>query len=202
MYEALRKKDEVWKGCLLLIVYDEHGGLFDHVRPEKCESPDDLTCQSPPFDFTLLGPRVPAVIVSPYVQPKTIVHNRHFDHTSIAATAMALFTQPGVWPSDVLGKRARSANTFDTILNLNAAPRMEPLDFGALTPPAHVPAMGLSSLQYEQLWQAADLEQRLPHDLRTGINPDKITNEHDAGEYVALVMTRLDQAGRDGRLGH
>jgi phospholipase C len=202
VYDALRSSDDVWKSSMLLVVYDEHGGIYDHVGPGMCESPDGLSCQSPPFDFTRLGPRVPAVIVSPYVARGTIVHDLVFDHTSILATAMALFTAAGVWPSNILGDRAMNANTFDTILDLDSPPRMERPDFGAVTPGVHVPAVGLSSLQYEQLWHAAELEQRLPLDLRTGINPDKISNEHDAGAYVALVTERLAQATREGRLGH
>jgi phospholipase C len=201
IYDALRENDDVWEHCVFLIVYDEHGGLFDHVVPGPCESPDGLECQSPRFDFTRLGPRVPAVIVSPYVQAQTIVHDV-FDHTSILATAMALFTGAAVWPSDALGARTMAANTFDTILDLDAVPRSDVIDFGALAPPVHVPALGLSSLQSEHIWQAAELEQRLPMELRTKINPEKISNEHDAGEYVALVMARLDQARREGRLEH
>lgn len=33
VYDALRSKPEVWRKTLLLITYDEHGGLYDHVVP-------------------------------------------------------------------------------------------------------------------------------------------------------------------------
>ena len=32
-YEALRANEEVWNKTLLIILYDEHGGFFDHVYP-------------------------------------------------------------------------------------------------------------------------------------------------------------------------
>lgn len=33
VYKTLRKKEEIWKKTLLIITYDEHGGLYDHVVP-------------------------------------------------------------------------------------------------------------------------------------------------------------------------
>lgn len=33
VYNALRQNDEVWNQTLLVITYDEHGGLYDHVVP-------------------------------------------------------------------------------------------------------------------------------------------------------------------------
>jgi phospholipase C len=58
---------DVWQKTMLLIVYDVHGGLFDHVAPPACQNPDTRNSPAPPFDFTRLGVRVPAVIVSPYI---------------------------------------------------------------------------------------------------------------------------------------
>ena len=201
VYEALRSNDEVWQSSVLLIVYDEHGGLYDHVPPGVCASPDELRCQSPAFDFTRLGVRVPAVIVSPYIAPRTIVHELDFDHTSIIATAMKLFV-PDKWPSDLLGQRAKAAKTFDLVLDLNAPPRMAPIDFGQLAAPTHESAMGLSGLQRDAIKHAAELEARLPLSLRAGINPERITNELDAGEYLTKVADALRQATEDQIHGH
>jgi hypothetical protein len=144
---------------------------------------------------------VPAVIVSPYVAPRTIVHDVSFDHTSIIATAMKLFV-PGAWPSDVLGQRAKAANTFDRVLNLDADPRMEPIDFGQLAAPSHASVMGLSGLQRDAIKHAAELEMRLPANLQTGIKPDKITNEQDAGEYLRKVTDALRKATEEQSHGH
>jgi phospholipase C len=33
VYKAIRANDDVWRSTLLLIVWDEHGGIFDHVPP-------------------------------------------------------------------------------------------------------------------------------------------------------------------------
>jgi phospholipase C len=33
VYEALRSNTDIWRNTLLIITYDEHGGLYDHVVP-------------------------------------------------------------------------------------------------------------------------------------------------------------------------
>lgn len=75
------------RGEIMLIwLYDEHGGYYDHVPPPVAIPPDDIPPAYTPFvgGYDLYGVRVPAVVVSPwaradYVSP--VVH----DHTSILA---------------------------------------------------------------------------------------------------------------------
>jgi phospholipase C len=40
VYEAIRNSP-VWKTSLLIIVYDEHGGFYDHVKPGCAIPPGD-----------------------------------------------------------------------------------------------------------------------------------------------------------------
>lgn len=200
VYTDLRRNDDVWKSSILAVVYDEHGGLYDHAVPPSCVSPDDISCPSPSFDFTLLGPRVPAVIISPYVQAGQIDHANIYDHTSFIATAMKLFV-PQAWPSAVLGKRAQSAKTFDLILDLSMPPRMEVPNFA--NPPAQPAAVGdisaaaapLSKLQQESILHAVALNQRLPPQLKVRQNPANIQDEHAAGEYLKNVANSLRKLG-------
>jgi phospholipase C len=63
------------------ITYDEHGSFFDHVRPPA------LPTSPPPQafyrnGFSTLGVRVPAIVVSPFVQPASLCEQL-LDHTSI-----------------------------------------------------------------------------------------------------------------------
>ena len=39
VYNAIFGNPDLWKSTALLIVYDEHGGIYDHVPPPAC--PDD-----------------------------------------------------------------------------------------------------------------------------------------------------------------
>jgi phospholipase C len=95
VYEAIKQNVELWASTALLIVYDEHGGIYDHVPPPSC-TPDQFTASANdtgtgvPFAFDRLGVRVPAILVSPWIPGGTVV-NRVFDHASIPATVTAYF---------------------------------------------------------------------------------------------------------------
>jgi acid phosphatase len=58
-----------WKDMLIVITYDEFGGFWDHVTPPKAD-------QWGP------GPRIPALVVSPYAR-KGFVDSTPYDTTSI-----------------------------------------------------------------------------------------------------------------------
>ncbi|GAA2586370.1 alkaline phosphatase family protein [Actinomadura fulvescens] len=126
VYETLRARPEVFDKTLLLITYDENGGFYDHVPPERGmadpgHDPDPMTAalrfllhrKSAAFDFTMTGGRVPAVAVSPYI-PEGAVDTEPRDHASVPATLRALFA-PAAEP---LTPRDAAAPRFDTLLTL------------------------------------------------------------------------------------
>jgi hypothetical protein len=87
IYAAMRRSP-LWEDSVLLVLYDEHGGLFDHAEPPTgVPSPGRGEYG---FDFARLGIRVPCLIVSPYAprgaswKPK----NGFLDHTSLIATLL------------------------------------------------------------------------------------------------------------------
>jgi phospholipase C len=91
VYNAVRSGPG-WGQTLLVITYDEHGGCYDHVIPPVARRPDNLAPDG--FDFGTFGVRVPAVIISPYMEAGKIVRPTGqipFDHTSIIATLRKLF---------------------------------------------------------------------------------------------------------------
>ncbi len=94
VYNAI-KSSPLWPNTALLIVYDEHGGIYDHVVPPACK-PDQFTASANdtgtgmPFAFDRLGVRVPAILVSPWIPAGTVV-DRVFDHASIPATVTKFF---------------------------------------------------------------------------------------------------------------
>ena len=97
-----------WSKTLLIWLYDEHGGYYDHVAPPAAIAPDDVLGTSLPerfpwlrrirflrrdlaqYDLEDAGPRtydrygfrVPAVLVSPYAK-RDFVTDTIFDHTSV-----------------------------------------------------------------------------------------------------------------------
>jgi phospholipase C len=129
VYVALGKNAETWNSTLLVIVYDEHGGLFDHAKPPTAVPPDNLQSANPFFAFDRLGVRVPAVLVSPYIQAGTIVTDT-FDHSSLAATARKVFLGDA-WRDKYLTKRDLAANTFEGVLTLEQARKWDGADISA-----------------------------------------------------------------------
>ncbi len=106
VYNALRASP-YWSTSVLLVVFDEHGGLYDHVLPLTTVAPDNHPSDSSYVDFKHLGVRVPAVVISPYAQATTDI--RTYDHTSVIATAGKLF---GLEVPPTLGLRAAQAAAF------------------------------------------------------------------------------------------
>jgi len=99
IYDAIRNSPD-YESTLLIILFDEHGGCYDHVAPPsapECElaiAPDRMIPAGEPggigFKFDRLGPRVPAIIISAYTPPQTRLHQT-FEHTSILSTVIRVF---------------------------------------------------------------------------------------------------------------
>jgi len=125
VYDAIRSCDEVWRSTLFLIVWDEHGGIFDHVSPPTLPYGDSFRSGVAGFNFNRLGVRVGAIVVSPYVTPS--VSHALFEHASIPATV----TQQFIGPPDTHARyrREQHAPTLQRLL-IDMAPRMEGPDFG------------------------------------------------------------------------
>ena len=98
---ALMSNPTVWQRTLLIYTYDEHGGYYDHVPPPAAPNPGDGSHPSLPQsrwygdDYTQLGIRVPAVVVSPWARPGFVSHTV-YDHTSILATIQRKWNLPAL----------------------------------------------------------------------------------------------------------
>jgi phospholipase C len=115
IYATLRSSP-IWEKSVLIIVFDEHGGFYDHVAPPSAPAPGDgAHSDRDDFNFTKLGPRVPAIIVSPLIE-KNLVDGTQYDHTSIIKTLSNRF--PGL---GYLTDRDRNANSLDHLFTLDQA---------------------------------------------------------------------------------
>ncbi|KAL9175757.1 hypothetical protein ABFS82_02G132500 [Erythranthe guttata] len=121
VYEALRSSPQ-WNEMLFIIIYDEHGGFFDHVPTPVTgvPSPDGIIGPEPyNFRFDRLGVRVPAIMISPWIEKGTVLHGptgpyptSEFEHSSIPATVKKIFNL-----DSFLTKRDAWAGTFETVIN-------------------------------------------------------------------------------------
>jgi len=127
LYEAI-VASPIWNETAFVITYDEHGGFFDHVKPEEnIPNPDGLAYKDE-FDFTRQGVRVPFVVVSPWVKKGTVVHGTgagqgQYEHSSIPATVIhKLFksdVKPPLLQPDYLTERDAWAATFEDVFDTN-----------------------------------------------------------------------------------
>jgi phospholipase C len=223
VYKAITSNKQTFESTLLLITYDEHGGLYDHVPPPATVNPGDKPPDSTLFDFKRLGVRVPAVLVSPFIKKGTIIHDKIFDHTSIIATARKLFIAD--WEKFPLTERDRHAKTFEDCLNLSAprtdtvklpkAPSPPPprLALAAMAPGLSSSAFALSSevtnqggqpetigqlndFQQAMIFQAVMADRILPG-ATAAAQVTSMSNEWEAAEYLEQVRKCIE-ASRDG----
>jgi phospholipase C len=131
IYDAVRNSPD-WESTLLVIVFDEHGGCYDHVPPPtaaNCDvaiNPDGKIIPKGQrggigFNFDRLGPRVPAIVVSAYTPAQTRLHDT-FEHTSILTTVVNCFGLP----KDRLGVRQAKALDLASALKLDLPRRDRP----------------------------------------------------------------------------
>ncbi len=131
VYNALRSNAELWQSTLLIVVYDEHGGFYDHVAPPATIAPDDQTSE---YDFRRLGVRVPAILVSPWVDPG--VCHTVFDHTSILRYMCDKYGLPPLGSRTAPEAGALQANSFASELSKRTTPRTDtPAQLRAATAP-------------------------------------------------------------------
>jgi phospholipase C len=125
---------KAWDKTLLVWLYDEHGGYYDHVVPPRAIAPDAIAPRLPrgatQAGYDQYGFRVPAVIVSPYARPNYVSHVVH-DHTSVLKLIETKWNLPAL--------TFRDANADDLLdaLDLSGRPAF------AEPPKLPEPALGL-----------------------------------------------------------
>jgi phospholipase C len=178
VYNTLVSSPHVFEKSLLLVVYDEHGGFYDHVVPpghpgwndrypgieHAVLGPDELPADrggpDEGYAFTTLGPRVPAVVVSPWIERGSVFgwkaqkpdRRVTFDHTSILATVGAM---TGVW---VDSARARAATSLEVVATRDS-PRA---DY-----PRRIPFDARAYADDRMIERAARLDEGVSGELRT-----------------------------------
>src|SRR6185437_11892302 len=63
-------QSKYWNSTAIIIMWDEWGGFYDHVKPPQYTDPRTGAYEG-------LGYRVPLIVVSPYAKAHYISHNQH-----------------------------------------------------------------------------------------------------------------------------
>jgi phospholipase C len=103
VYNAIRGNLDLWNSTLLVVLFDEHGGFYDHLPLQPTVPPDHYHYPDE-GNFDLTGVRVPAILVSPYVRATVLADA--FDHTSLLKYLI------DKWKLGTLYNRTAVAHTF------------------------------------------------------------------------------------------
>ena len=148
VYDTLRGSP-IWDTSVLLVVWDEHGGFYDHVDPKSATPPGDVEHNrakgddGADFKFDRLGVRVPAILIGPTVPTgklgSELFPGQRFDHSSVVSTARSIFELAGP-----LTNRDRDAPTWDGCLATVASTADTALESKAITVNQVAPARALT----------------------------------------------------------
>jgi len=135
VYEAIRGNEAVWKKTLLVITYDEAGGYWDSIVPKHVvPHPGPLPCGRtvcdksgpgrPAFHFRHVGPRVPTILVSAWLDSR--VDSYTYDHASVSAMLKEIFhTSSKSGPKGFLSQRDLEANNPVMLQWYRTSPRTD-----------------------------------------------------------------------------
>ena len=112
-YEAVSSNPARWGNTLMLIYSDEHGGFYDHVPPPPI---DYTTRGDQPHTFNSLGPRIPGLIISPFVKAGSVCHQL-LDHTSVLQLLAEKFTPGTPYSATVEDRRRKGINSISAALD-------------------------------------------------------------------------------------
>ncbi len=171
-----------WRRSLFLLTYDEHGGFFDHVPPPTV--PDERAAEG----FGALGPRVPALVLSPWAR-RGFVSSTLYEHSSYPALLEFLFRLPP------LTMRDRNANIFFDVFdrvrletdNPRPFPQLPVLTVDREAPPECV-ALGVTSRDVPGL-------QDIERFANAGGIPRALDRRRDAAQTISDLHSELVRLG-------
>jgi phospholipase C len=139
VYSALTSNPAKWARTMFIVTYDEPGGFYDHVPPPRIIQP-----VPPGADYTegfsTTGPRVPAIIASPWVKQGKVFSGL-LDHTSMLQLIAEKFGKgPEDYSSSVNGRRQQGIQSVSEALDDEVTQRPAPQRPPQACPPLPLPA--------------------------------------------------------------
>jgi phospholipase C len=104
-------QSEYWKSTVIVVVWDDFGGFYDHLPP-------------PHYDIMGLGPRTPALIISPYTRQGSNPEGGFIDHTDYEFSSVLRFIEDLHGLKPLTGRDAR-ANPLAGALDFTKPPRLD-----------------------------------------------------------------------------
>jgi phospholipase C len=101
-------QSDYWKDTIIVVVWDDFGGFYDHVKP-------------PHYDIMGLGPRTPALIISPYTKIGDSPEGGYVDHTVYEFSSVLAFVEHN-WGLKPLTQRDKRADPLSGALDFSREP--------------------------------------------------------------------------------
>lgn len=114
-------QSQYWKSTAIVLVWDDFGGFYDHVKP-------------PHYDIMGLGPRTPALIISPYTRRGDNPDGGYIDHTTYEFSSVLKFIED-LHDLKPLTDRDAQASPLAGAFDFTQPPRTDPLVLKDLTCP-------------------------------------------------------------------
>ena len=163
-----------WPRTMLVIVYDENGGFYDHVPPPTTDDPDP--------EFRQLGFRVPALVIGPQVWQGKVV-STPLEHVSVLST---LRTRFGI---DSLGPRMDAAVDLSSCID---PARTSSSEGPRLTDVAPI-ALPRTMLAACCAWQNS--QEEIEHGVRAGLVPEALVDTRTTSERLASWLRPAEELG-------
>lgn len=207
VYKAVRispYRDKI----LLVVMFDEHGGCYDHVPPPNGATPPEpgQTARECDFKFDRFGVRVPLIVISSYVEPGTVFRaddgKTPYDHTSILATLRDWLKLDAAPNKFLTSQRIAAAPTLDRVLvrtkgnentnwpDITATCSLDGSDLS--------PDMPLNDIQ-RGLVAAAKMNQTDTHPAYVGMQAQQLQTLAQAAAYLHPDVTDAPEVTRPGQ---
>jgi phospholipase C len=115
-------ESKYWPNTAIVIVWDDFGGFYDHVVP-------------PHYDIMGLGPRTPALIISPWTKPGDNPDGGSIDDTAYEFSSVLRFIED-LHGLKSMTERDRRADPLSGAFDFTQEPRLDPL----IIPPRDCPS--------------------------------------------------------------
>ncbi|MCS6915976.1 MAG: alkaline phosphatase family protein [Myxococcales bacterium] len=162
-----------WSRSLLVIIYDEHGGFYDHVPPPRTVDPRP--------EFQQLGFRVPALVVGPTVR-SGFVNSTQLEHCSVAATLRTRFDIRS------LGPRMDATADLSSCIDPRRVGRPAP-------PPTDLPRPEVDTRLLAEPGQGRSSQPELQQMLREGLIPPHLVDGRPTRERTLAWLQMGERLG-------
>ena len=201
VYESVRDADSAtgscWSNTLLVVTFDEHGGIHDHVPPPPAPPPGDGAVGQEGFRFDRSGVRIPTLAVSAWIDPRTVVTDP-FRSTAVIRTLRERWNL-----GDPLTARDAVAPDLAPILRRTAPrpasewPRVTAPRPGILARMVEEAEHPLSRLEKDLVGEALAHEAHVEN--RTSDVDVESLSRHEARGHLSRIQGKWFPGLRDGR---